>query len=50
MQRGQVVEKADVYELFNRPQHAYTKQLLDARLKLQINQQINQKTKEFVCS
>ncbi|MDF2647469.1 MAG: nickel import ATP-binding protein NikD [Paenibacillus sp.] len=50
MQHGRIVEKADVYELFDHPQHAYTKELLDARPKLQINQQINQPTKEFVLS
>lgn len=50
MQHGRIVEKADVYELFDHPQHAYTKELLDARPKLQINQQINQPTKEFVVS
>jgi nickel transport system ATP-binding protein len=50
MQHGRIVEKADVYELFDHPQHAYTKELLDARPKLEINQQINQQTKEFVLS
>lgn len=48
MQHGRIVEKADVYALFDHPQHAYTKELLDARPKLEINQQINQQTKEFV--
>ncbi|WP_028612116.1 ABC transporter ATP-binding protein [Paenibacillus harenae] len=31
MQRGQIVERSDVYQLFDHPQHAYTKQLLQAR-------------------
>ncbi|MBD0381386.1 nickel import ATP-binding protein NikD [Paenibacillus sedimenti] len=46
MQQGRIVEKADVYQLFDHPQHTYTKQLLDARLTLPINQQ----TKELVLS
>lgn len=50
MQRGRIVEKADVYELFDHPQHVYTKELLDARPRLQIDQQIHQPTKEFVMS
>ena len=31
MQHGRIVEKADVYQLFDHPQHEYTKELLDAR-------------------
>jgi nickel transport system ATP-binding protein len=50
MQHGRIVEKADVYQLFDHPQHRYTKELLDARPKLQINQQTNAQTKELVCS
>lgn len=46
MQHGRIVEKADVYQLFDHPQHEYTKKLLDARPALQINQP----TKEFVMS
>ncbi|MCZ8511862.1 nickel import ATP-binding protein NikD [Paenibacillus filicis] len=46
MQHGRIVEKADVFELFDHPQHAYTKLLLDARLSLPINQH----TKELVLS
>lgn len=42
MQQGRIVEKADVFELFDHPQHAYTKQLLDARLTLPIDPPINQ--------
>nr|WP_248924979.1 nickel import ATP-binding protein NikD [Paenibacillus hamazuiensis] len=38
MQQGRIVEKADVFELFDHPQHAYTKMLLDARLTLPIHQ------------
>ncbi|MFB5268485.1 ABC transporter ATP-binding protein [Paenibacillus enshidis] len=37
MQHGQIVERADVYELFDHPQHAYTKQLLQARPALKSN-------------
>ncbi|WP_337101296.1 nickel import ATP-binding protein NikD [Paenibacillus sp. YIM B09110] len=32
MQKGRIVETANVFELFDRPRHPYTKQLLDARL------------------
>jgi nickel transport system ATP-binding protein len=31
MQKGRVVEKADVFQLFDEPQHDYTKKLLNAR-------------------
>lgn len=31
MQHGQIVEQADVYDLFDHPQHGYTKQLLQSR-------------------
>ncbi|MFJ8265209.1 ABC transporter ATP-binding protein [Peribacillus asahii] len=31
MQNGHLVEQANVFDLFDSPQHAYTKQLLDAR-------------------
>jgi nickel transport system ATP-binding protein len=31
MQHGRIVEQADVYQLFDHPQHEYTKQLLNAR-------------------
>jgi nickel transport system ATP-binding protein len=31
MQHGRIVEKADVYRLFDHPRHEYTKQLLHAR-------------------
>jgi nickel transport system ATP-binding protein len=46
MQHGRIVEKADVYQLFDHPQHEYTKKLLNARPVLQINQP----AKEFVKS
>ncbi|MEW9699406.1 nickel import ATP-binding protein NikD [Paenibacillus sp. SI8] len=46
MQHGRIVEKAGVFDLFDHPQHAYTKLLLDARLSLPINQQ----TKELILS
>jgi len=46
MQRGEIVEHADVYRLFDRPQHPYTKQLMEARPKLQMNDRIE----EFVMS
>lgn len=38
MQRGRIVEKADVYQLFDYPQHEYTKKLLHARPTLQFNE------------
>lgn len=38
MHRGRIVEKADVYRLFDHPQHEYTKRLLQARPALQINE------------
>ncbi|MCF6409719.1 nickel import ATP-binding protein NikD [Pseudalkalibacillus salsuginis] len=31
MQNGRIVEKADVFQLFDEPQHEYTKKLLNAR-------------------
>ncbi|MGM0920539.1 MAG: nickel import ATP-binding protein NikD [Bacillota bacterium] len=31
MQNGKIVEKADVFQLFDEPQHEYTKKLLNAR-------------------
>lgn len=31
MQQGRIVEKANVFQLFDNPQHAYTKQLLETR-------------------
>lgn len=34
MQLGRIVEKAEVFELFDHPHHEYTKKLLDARLTL----------------
>ncbi|MCZ8519403.1 nickel import ATP-binding protein NikD [Paenibacillus caseinilyticus] len=37
MQQGRIVEQADVFELFDHPQHAYTKTLLAARPMLQIS-------------
>jgi len=40
MQHGRIVEQADVYELFDNPQHTYTKTLLAARPMLQISPQM----------
>ncbi|UHA73420.1 ABC transporter ATP-binding protein [Paenibacillus sp. 481] len=34
MHQGKIVEQADVFQLFDYPQHEYTKKLLNARLKL----------------
>lgn len=39
MHKGRIVEKTDVYQLFDCPQHEYTKKLLKARPTLPINQQ-----------
>ena len=36
MQKGRIIEQADVYELFDHPQHEYTRMLLSARPKLSI--------------
>ncbi len=44
MQNGRIVEKADVYQLFDHPQHEYTKKLLHARPSLQFNK----KAQEFL--
>lgn len=38
MQQGQIVERAHVYDLFDHPQHEYTKQLLQARPALKLNE------------
>ncbi|MCP1359136.1 nickel import ATP-binding protein NikD [Aneurinibacillus migulanus] len=40
MHKGRIVEKANVYQLFDHPQHEYTKKLLNARPTFQTNQQI----------
>ncbi|MDQ0112071.1 nickel transport system ATP-binding protein [Paenibacillus harenae] len=46
MRHGRIVEQADVYRLFDHPQHEYTKKLLSARPALQDNKP----SKEFVMS
>ncbi|MBT2654032.1 nickel import ATP-binding protein NikD [Bacillus sp. ISL-18] len=40
MQNGRIVEKADVFQLFDEPQHEYTKKLLRARTVLPFDQSI----------
>lgn len=40
MQRGRIVEKADVFRLFDYPQHEYTQQLLNARFSFSITNMI----------
>lgn len=40
MQNGRIVEKADVFQLFDEPQHPYTKTLLEARPLLDVNERI----------
>jgi nickel transport system ATP-binding protein len=40
MQNGRIVEKADVFQLFDAPQHEYTKKLLNARSVLPINESV----------
>lgn len=40
MQRGRIVEQADVFELFDYPQHEYTRELLAARPMLELNPQL----------
>ncbi|MED4162013.1 nickel import ATP-binding protein NikD [Halalkalibacterium halodurans] len=39
MHKGRIVEKADVFQLFDHPQHEYTKKLLQARPTLPIHEQ-----------
>ncbi|MEH7491439.1 nickel import ATP-binding protein NikD [Neobacillus niacini] len=38
MQNGRIVEKADVFQLFDKPQHEYTKKLLNARSVLPLDE------------
>lgn len=38
--KGRIVEKADVFQLFDHPQHEYTKKLLHARPALPLDEQI----------
>lgn len=40
MQNGRIVEKADVFQLFDEPQHEYTKKLLQARPLLHVNETV----------
>lgn len=40
MHKGRIVEQADVYQLFDRPQHEYTKKLLHARPTLPLDEQL----------
>lgn len=46
MRQGRIVEKADVFELFDHPKNDYTRLLLDARLTLPINRN----KEEFILS
>lgn len=39
MHKGRIVERADVFQLFDHPQHEYTKKLLQARPTLPIHEQ-----------
>lgn len=41
MQNGRIVEKADVYRLFDQPKHEYTKKLLQARPALPVNEELS---------
>lgn len=41
MRDGEIVEQAEVYELFDRPQHEYTKRLLQARPVFSGNEALN---------
>ncbi|YCA45899.1 nickel import ATP-binding protein NikD [Bacillus sp. JZ8] len=40
MQHGRIIEKADVFQLFDNPQHEYTKKLLNARSMLHLDEPI----------
>jgi nickel transport system ATP-binding protein len=42
MQNGRIVEKADVFQLFDEPKHEYTKKLLNARSILHLDESIIQ--------
>jgi nickel transport system ATP-binding protein len=40
MQNGKIVEQSDVFQLFDHPQHEYTKKLLSARSTLHLDEPI----------
>lgn len=40
MQSGRIVEKADVFQLFDQPQHEYTKKLLNARSTIHLDEAV----------
>ncbi|WP_299093800.1 nickel import ATP-binding protein NikD [uncultured Metabacillus sp.] len=40
MQNGRIVEKADVFQLFDEPQHEYTKKLLNARSQIHFDESL----------
>ncbi|MFJ5760527.1 nickel import ATP-binding protein NikD [Neobacillus sp. NPDC093182] len=40
MQNGRIVEKADVFQLFDQPQHEYTKKLLHARSTIDLDEAV----------
>lgn len=40
MKNGRIVEKADVFQLFDKPQHEYTKKLLNARSQIHLNESL----------
>jgi nickel transport system ATP-binding protein len=40
MKNGRIVEKADVFQLFDEPQHEYTKKLLNARSQIHLDESI----------
>ncbi len=42
MHKGRIVEQADVFQLFDRPKHEYTKKLLHARPTLPLDEQLKQ--------
>ena len=50
MKQGHIVEKANVFQLFDHPQHDYTKELLSARPNIQITEAPKECKNEFTSS
>ena len=50
MKQGRIVEKANVFQLFDHPQHDYTKELLNARPNIQVTETPKECKNEFTSS